>query len=56
MVRQLNGEYKIKSDNIKRLNQKVNELRAYVDVSFEHVYRENNKEADAEVNKALDNL
>ena len=56
VVRQLNGEYKIKSDNIKRLNQKVNELRAYVDVSFEHVYRENNKEADAEVNKALDNL
>ena len=56
VVRQLNGEYKIKSDNIKHLNQKVNELRADVDVSFEHVYRENNKEADAEVNKALDNL
>jgi ribonuclease HI len=56
VVRQLNGEYKIKSDNIKHLNQKVNELRADIDVSFEHVYRENNKEADAEVNKVLDSL
>ena len=56
VVRQLNGEYKIKSDNIRHLNQKVNELRAHIDVSFEHVYRENNKEADAEVNKVLDSI
>jgi ribonuclease HI len=56
VVRQLNGEYKIKSDNIKHLNQRVNELRSGVDVSFEHVYRENNKEADAVVNQVLDSI
>jgi ribonuclease HI len=56
VVRQLNGEYKIKSDNIKHLNQRVNQLRSDVDVSFEHVYRENNKEADAVVNQVLDSI
>ena len=56
VVRQLNGEYKIKSENIKHLNQRVNELRSGLDVSFEHVYRENNKEADAVVNQVLDSI
>lgn len=56
VVRQLNGQYKIKSDNIKHLNQKVNELMSGLDVSFEHVYREDNKEADAIVNQVLDSI
>ena len=56
VVKQLNGLYKIKSDNIKHLNQRVNELRSGLDVSFEHVYRENNKEADAIVNQVLDSI
>lgn len=56
VVRQLNGQYKIKSANIKHLNQKVNELMSGLDVSFEHVYREDNKEADAIVNQVLDSI
>jgi ribonuclease HI len=56
VVRQLNGQYKIKSDNIKHLNQKVNELMSGLDVSFEHVYRQDNKEADAIVNQVLDSI
>ena len=56
VVRQLNGQYKIKSDNIKHLYQKVNELRQGISVTFDHVYREHNKEADAIVNQVLDSI
>lgn len=55
-VRQLNGEYRVKNDSLKMLHAKVIGLIGDMDISFTHVYRENNKEADAIVNQVLDNL
>lgn len=55
VVRQMNGEYKIKHPNIIPLATKVKEvMRAFKSVSFTHVYREDNKEADALANEAMD--
>ena len=55
IVKQLNGQYKVKDSNMKLLFAKVTELLSNFDsVKFEHVRRENNKEADRLVNEALD--
>lgn len=54
VVRQLNGEYKIKHQDMKLLFAKVIELSKEIEVSYTHVLREHNKEADAMVNKCLD--
>lgn len=55
VVRQMNGEYKIKHPNIIPLAAKVKEVaRAFKSVSFTHVYREDNKEADKLANQAMD--
>lgn len=55
VVRQMNGEYKIKHPNIIPLALRVKEVvRAFKTVSFTHVYREDNKEADALANEAMD--
>lgn len=55
LVRQLNGQYKVKSDNLKQLYTDSMELLA----SFKswqaiHIPREQNAEADAMANKAMD--
>lgn len=55
VVRQMNGEYKIKHPNIVPLAAEVKEVvRAFKSVSFTHVYREDNTEADALANEAMD--
>ncbi len=55
VVRQMNGEYKIKHPNIVPLAQNVKEVaRAFKTISFVHVYREDNQEADALANSAMD--
>lgn len=55
VVRQMNGEYKIKHPNIIPLASRVKEVvRAFKHVSFTHVYREDNTEADALANAAMD--
>ncbi len=54
VVRQLNGEYKVKNSNIKGLYQQIISIIKDMQISFEHVYREDNKLADAQVNKCLD--
>ena len=55
LVRQLNGQYKVKSENIKPFFEKaVILLDKFEKWSVSHVGREKNKEADALVNKALD--
>jgi len=54
-VRQLNGEYKIKNEGIIPLFIQVWNLRSdFAKVTFAHVPREENKEADAAANMALD--
>ncbi len=55
VVKQMNGEYKIKHPNLKPLAARVKELsREFKSVSFAHVYREHNKEADKLANLAMD--
>jgi ribonuclease HI len=55
IVRQMNGEYKIKHPNIVPLARAVKECVArFKKVSFSHIYREDNTEADALANAAMD--
>jgi probable phosphoglycerate mutase len=55
VVKQMNGEYKIKHPNLIPLAAHVKELgREFKSVSFAHVYREHNKEADRLANAAMD--
>jgi ribonuclease HI len=54
-VRQLTGEYKVKNPGLAMQYMRIhNEVIFFKKVSFKHVRREYNKEADAEVNKSLD--
>ena len=55
-MKQLSGQYKIESEKIIPLFVAVWNLRLdFAKVSFSHVPREKNKEADKMVNEALDN-
>lgn len=55
LVRQLNHEYKIKEENLQPLFIKVwNLILDFKEVSFEHIPREKNKQADGLVNQILD--
>lgn len=56
-VEQLNGRWKIKNENLRSLYYtiKVQEKKLNGNVTYTHVRREYNKEADAQVNVALDN-
>ncbi|MBU4314790.1 ribonuclease HI family protein [Patescibacteria group bacterium] len=54
-VKQLNGEYKVKNEGLARKFLEVHNLRSKFNrVTFRHVRREQNKEADAQVNKVID--
>jgi len=55
MVKQLNGEYKVKNTGIKLIFREVSALFSYFE-SWEaaHVSREQNKEADRLANEAID--
>lgn len=57
VVNQLNGIFKIKDSNLRGLLLKVRELEQVVggNVSYTYIPREKNFEADAMVNRALDN-
>ncbi len=55
IVKQMQGLYKIKEPSLQTLASKVLTLnRHFNSVKFTHVRRELNKEADFQVNKALD--
>jgi phosphoribosylglycinamide formyltransferase-1 len=55
LVKQLNGQYKVKSDNIRPLfTQAVKMLDEFESVDITHIAREKNKKADELVNRALD--
>ena len=56
VVKQINGLYKVKDENLRNLFYEVNKLlkSAGVKVTFEHVLRDKNKEADFLVNQELD--
>ncbi|MFH0884712.1 MAG: ribonuclease HI family protein [Candidatus Micrarchaeota archaeon] len=46
IVRQLNGEYKVKDPDLRILKDRVDHLRKGLKVHFEHIPREHNEEAD----------
>lgn len=55
VINQVNGVYKVKSDDLRELHEEVNELKKHFKfIEFNHVYRENNKRADELSNIALD--
>ena len=57
IVKQLNGEYKIKEPSLKALFCLASHLRSgFKKLTISHVPREKNKLADAEANRALDKL
>ncbi|MHC5100944.1 MAG: ribonuclease HI family protein, partial [Planctomycetota bacterium] len=55
LVRQLNGQYRVKSENLKGLYTECMELLAsFSSWQVTHVYREKNTEADDLANQAMD--
>lgn len=54
VCRQLNGQYRVKNLGLIPIYNEVKQLASQFNVTFEHVYRENNKLADAQVNLAID--
>ena len=55
LIRQLEGRYRVKNAGLQPLyRQAMALLKPYAEVDLEHVYREQNVEADALVNLALD--
>ena len=55
VVKQLRGEYRIKSPELQKLARKAKHLEErFRTVTYQHTLREGNKRADALVNKALD--
>ena len=55
LVKQLNGEYKVKNEGLKPLHAKAKELIGKIGtVTIKYIRREMNKQADALANKAVD--
>jgi len=55
LVKQVNGQYKVKNEGLKPLHGKVKELIAKIgSVEVQYIPRERNREADALANKAID--
>jgi len=55
MVKQMRGQYKVKSAELKPLFERAKKMSQTFEIfRISHVYREQNKEADALVNQALD--
>lgn len=56
IVKQMKGEYKVKNPDMKEKHARVKELIAesFPGITFTHVRREKNKEADQNANDAMD--
>lgn len=54
IVKQLNGQYKVKNAGIKPLFAEVQALRLSMQATFTHIPREKNARADALANRAMD--
>lgn len=55
VVKQLKGQYRVKNEGLKPLYEKVVALASrFAEISFTHVRREKNKDADKLVNQAID--
>jgi ribonuclease HI len=55
MVKQLNGQYKVKNEGLRPLYEKADALRRqFESVVIKHIYRDQNAHADALCNEAMD--
>jgi ribonuclease HI len=55
MARQISGQYKVRSPDLKPLHDKARAMIAHLEsFSIRHVYREHNQEADRLANQAMD--
>lgn len=55
VVKQLNGEYKVKHEGIKPLYNQIKKLSSnFREINFRHIPRQKNKIADRLVNEAID--
>lgn len=55
LVKQMRGQYKVKSADLQPLFERAKKMsQAFESFRIEHVYREQNREADALANEALD--
>jgi ribonuclease HI len=55
LVKQMRGQYKVKSEELRPLFERAQKMsKAFESFGIEHVYREQNREADALANEALD--
>ena len=55
VVEQINGNFKVKSYNLKKLNSDaLNLINKFDSILIKHIYREQNKRADQLANMALD--
>src|SRR5574340_1580716 len=55
LVKQMRGQYKVKSEDLRPLFERAKKMsQAFEAFRIDHVYRERNREADALVNQALD--
>ena len=57
LVRQMRGHYKVKSADLRPLFERAKKMaQTFESFRIDHVYREQNREADALVNQALDEV
>jgi ribonuclease HI len=57
IVEQMNGKWKIKNENLKGIHLQIKELVVLFDnISFKHIYRHLNTQADSLANEAINNL
>ena len=55
LVKQMRGQYKVKSEELRPLFERARKMsQGFASFRIDHVYRERNAEADALVNEALD--
>jgi ribonuclease HI len=55
MVKQMQGQYKVKSEDLRPLFERAKKMsQGFESFRIDHVYREQNREADALANEALD--
>lgn len=55
LVKQMRGQYKVKSEELRPLYERAKKMsQAFESFRIDHVYREQNREADALVNQMLD--
>jgi len=55
VINQVNGKWKVKNKKLKGIYDQVKKVQEFfTTISFEHVYRKNNKEADKMANVGVD--